>query len=212
MVVVQQGEQHVDRGAASRLGRHGDGGQRRRRDRGEHQVVEPHQADLVRHRHTAGVEPRQNTERDTDRPTYDVGKLRVTLHHNLFESLGSRAPRVRYGQVHVYNNLYVIPESASYEYSWGVGVESRLFAENDFFQTGRGVDPSTFVKWWKGTALHATGTLVNGRPVDVVAAHNAAFDPDLGTDVGWAPTLVAHMDPAGAVPRLVRAKAGVGRN
>ena len=32
--------------------------------------------------------------------------LRVTLHHNLFESIGQRTPRVRFGKVHVYNNLY----------------------------------------------------------------------------------------------------------
>lgn len=148
----------------------------------------------------------------TDRPTSDVGKLRVTLHHNLFERLGSRAPRVRFGQVHVYNNLYVIPEAANYEYSWGVGVESKLYAENNYFQTARGVHPSTFAKWWKGTALLAKGTLVNGRPVDVVAAHNAAFDPDLGTDVGWQPVLVTRLDPTNAVPRQVRDNVGVGRN
>jgi pectate lyase len=148
----------------------------------------------------------------TDRPTTDVGKLRVTLHHNLFENLGSRTPRVRFGQVHVYNNLYVIPRAAGYEYSWGVGFESRIYAQNNYFQTGRDVNPATFAKWWNGTVLHATGTLVNGRPVDVVAAHNAAFDPDLGTDVGWTPTLVARLDPAGTVPRHVRDKAGPGRN
>ncbi len=149
---------------------------------------------------------------NTDRPTYDVGKLRLTMHHNLLENLGSRAPRVRYGQVHVYNNLYVVPEAAGYEYSWGVGVESKLYAENNFFETSRDVSPSTFAKWWKGTALHATGTLANRRPVDVVAAHNAAFDPDLATDVGWIPTLVPRLDPAGAVPAHVRDHAGVGRN
>jgi pectate lyase len=149
----------------------------------------------------------------TDRPTYDVGKLRVTLHHNLFENLGSRTPRVRYGQVHIYNNLYVIPEAAGYEYSWGVGFDSRIYAQNNYFQTARDVSPSTFAKWWNGgTVLHATGTLANGRPVDVVAAHNAAFDPDLGTDVGWTPTLFTRLDPTGVVPRHVRDKAGVGRN
>ncbi|MGW0515777.1 pectate lyase family protein [Crossiella sp. NPDC003009] len=149
---------------------------------------------------------------NTDRPAHDAGKLRVTLHHNLFENLGSRAPRVRYGQVHLHNNLYVIPEAAGYEYSWGVGVESRIYAENNYFETARAVSPATFAKWWKGIALHATGTVANGRAVDVVAAHNAAYDPDLGTDVGWTPTLVAHLDPVGSVPRLVRDKAGVGRN
>jgi pectate lyase len=149
---------------------------------------------------------------NTDRVGADVGKLRVTLHHNLFENLGSRAPRVRFGQVHVYNNLYVVPEAAGYEYTWGVGFESKIYAENNFFETARDVSASTFAKYWKGTALHATGTLANGRPVDVVAAHNAAFDPDLGTDVGWTPTLVPRLDPTGKVPREVRKKAGVGRN
>jgi pectate lyase len=149
---------------------------------------------------------------NTDQPTYDVGKLRVTLHHNLFESLGSRAPRVRYGQVHVYNNLFVIPDAAHYEYSLGVGIQSKIVAENNFFHTGRDVRPATFVKYWKGTAIHATGTLVNGRPVDIVAAYNEAYDPDLGTDVGWQPTLVARMDPTAVVPRHVRASAGVGGN
>jgi pectate lyase len=146
----------------------------------------------------------------TDRPTYDVGKLRVTLHHNLFEKLGSRAPRVRYGQVHVYNNLYVIPDAAGYEYSWGVGFESKIYAENNYFESK--ADPSLFAKWWNGTVLHETGTLVNRRPVDVVAAHNAAFDPDLGTDVGWTPTLVTRVDRTKDVPGHVRDKAGVGRN
>jgi pectate lyase len=149
---------------------------------------------------------------NTDKPTFDVGKLRITLHHNLFENLGQRAPRVRYGQVHVYDNLFVIPDAAQYTYSLGVGVESKIYAENNYFETTRGVNPSTIVHYWKGTAIHASGTLVNGRPVDLVAAYNAAFDPDLGTDVGWQPTLFTHMDPAFAVPRLVRDKAGVGRN
>jgi pectate lyase len=149
---------------------------------------------------------------NTDKPTYDVGKLRITLHHNMFENLGQRAPRVRYGQVHVYDNLYVIPDSAQYTYSLGIGVESRIYAENNFFAVTRDVEPSTILHYWKGTAVHASGSLVNGRPVDLVAAYNRDFDPDLGTDVGWRPTLVTHVDPTAAVPRLVRDRAGVGRN
>ena len=149
---------------------------------------------------------------NTDKPTYDVGKLRITLHHNMFENLGQRAPRVRYGQVHVYDNLYVIPDSAQYTYSLGVGVESRIYAENNFFEVARDVNPSAILHYWKGTAVHVSGSLVNGRPVDLVAAYNRDFDPDLGTDVGWRPTLVTHVDPTAAVPHLVRDRVGVGRN
>jgi pectate lyase len=36
----------------------------------------------------------------------DVGRLKVTYHHNWFDRTGSRHPRVRFGQAHVFNNLY----------------------------------------------------------------------------------------------------------
>lgn len=37
----------------------------------------------------------------------DVGRLRVTYHHNFFEGVGQRNPRVRFGNpVHVFNNYY----------------------------------------------------------------------------------------------------------
>ena len=118
---------------------------------------------------------------------------------------------MRFGQVDVYDNL-LRRDRRGYQYSLGRRRQSSIYAENNYFQTGRDVRPGTFAKWWNGTVLHATGTLVNGRPVDVVAAHNAAFDPDLGTDVGWTPILVTRLDPAGTVPRHVRDKAGTGRN
>ena len=36
----------------------------------------------------------------------DIGRLKVTYHHNWFEDTYSRHPRVRFGEVHVYNNFY----------------------------------------------------------------------------------------------------------
>jgi len=152
----------------------------------------------------------------SDSTTADTGKLRVTLHHNLWDNVLERAPRVRFGQVHVFDNLYVVPDADPFVYSWGVGIQSHTFAQNNFFATVPGVDPARFITVFKGTAIHADGTLVNGfsqqrAGVDVVAAYNAEHDPDLSTDVGWTPTLFRRVDPTAAVPALVGILAGAGR-
>jgi len=146
----------------------------------------------------------------TNSPTYDVGKLRVTVHHNLFRQVWQRLPRVRYGQVHVYNNHYVLP-AEGFEYAWGVGVESRIFAEHNSFNLGRGVDPADVIYDWGGTVIHEEHSVVNGRRVDLLDAYNAEHDPDLGDDVGWEPELHNRVDHVRAVPALVRAKAGAGK-
>lgn len=144
----------------------------------------------------------------SDSATADRGKLRVTLHHNLFDELGQRTPRVRYGQVHVYNNYYKIQHNPIYVYSWGVGIESATYAENNFFKTDRSVTPDQFIGVYKGTAIYESGTLVNRRPVDVLAAFNAVNDPDLSSDVGWTPTLFIDLKPTWTVPYAVERGAG----
>jgi pectate lyase len=148
----------------------------------------------------------------SDGATADRGKLRVSFHHNAFESLGQRGPRVRFGQVHLFNNYYEIRNVGSYGYSWGVGVESAIFAENNFFRTDQAISADMFIERFNGTAIHATGTLVNGLldrdRVDVVAAWNDVNDPDLLTDVGWVPTLFTRIDRTWTVPFLVEIHAG----
>jgi pectate lyase len=148
----------------------------------------------------------------SDNAPADVGKLRVTLHHNLFSGIGQRAPRVRFGQVHLYNNLYRIQDLPTYGYSWGVGIQSAIYAENNYFRTDETVTPDMFIERFNGTAIHATGTLVNGRSdrylVDVVGVYNAVNDPDLGTDVGWTPTLFTAIDETKRVPVQVTLRAG----
>ena len=126
----------------------------------------------------------------SDNAPTDVGRLRITLHHNHFDNVGQRAPRVRYGQVHVYNNYYVIPDGAAHNYSWGVGVqplplESGIFAENNFFRTERSITPDRFIApFTGGRAIFVTGTL-----------HTGASDD-------------REVDPLGGVQRRARSRSG----
>lgn len=149
----------------------------------------------------------------TDTPGVDVGKLRVTVHHNRFGNVLQRAPRVRFGQVDVYDNLYVATDDL-YQYSLGVGVESSIYAENNYFKLSADVPAADVIHYWKGTKITTIGSLVQvgsnrAKAVDLVAAYNAAYDPDLAPDAGWTPTLRTKVDPAWAVPQVVAAGVGI---
>jgi pectate lyase len=141
----------------------------------------------------------------TNTPGVDVGRLRVTLHHNVFDENVQRLPRVRFGQVDVYNNYYRIP-GEPFEYAWGVGVQSAIYAQNNFFALGADVDAADLIFDWGGTVITERGTWVSrsgarGGPANVLEAYNAAHDPDIGADAGWTPTLRAGpVLPAAAVP------------
>ncbi|MFE5628165.1 polysaccharide lyase family 1 protein [Streptomyces sp. NPDC056543] len=140
----------------------------------------------------------------------DRGRLRVTLHHNLFRNVIERAPRVRFGQVDAYNNHFVVP-ATGYAYSLGIGQESQLVAEKNAFTVPAGVHVGTILKKWKDAPVTTVGNLVNGRPVDLLAVHNAEFPGEVLRDgAGWTPTLRARVDNPRAVPGLVGHRAGAG--
>jgi pectate lyase len=66
-----------------------------------------------------------------DNVTTDRGKLHVTMHHNWYDAgCLERMPRVRFGQVHCYNNYYA---AAGSNYNIGVGNESQIKVENCYF-------------------------------------------------------------------------------
>ncbi len=145
---------------------------------------------------------------NTDNPDRygEQDKLKVTLHHNHFEALGQRTPRVRFGQVHVYNNYY--RGGDGHGYSIGVGFGSQVYAEGNAFE---GIEAAKVLTVFNGTAITARDNLVDGMPVDVVAAYNAANGTTLGDDAGWIPTLVPRRHPAKVLRHLVPAGAGAGR-
>jgi pectate lyase len=138
----------------------------------------------------------------------DKGKLRVTLHHNFFDNLGQRTPRVRFGQVHLFNNYFRIVNTPNYGYSWGVGVESQIYAENNYFKTDDKVALDKIIGNYKGTMIYVVGTRVNDKDVDVLAAHNAANATKLDGKVEWKPTLVIKVDSIESVISSVENGAG----
>ena len=152
---------------------------------------------------------------NSDSRTTDRGKLRVTVHHNLFDRTGQRTPRVRFGQVDVYNNVYRAPDAERFVYAWGAGRESQIVAENNYLELGAGVDPADVIEVYGGTALQARGNVVDSRSargeLDLLALHNAdAPDEQLAGTVGWTPRLRERLDPARSLPWRVSRGAGSG--
>lgn len=150
----------------------------------------------------------------SDGQKLDDGKLKVTFHHNLWEGIKERAPRVRYGEVHVYNNLYLASGTGpnALGYSIGVGFNSKVFSEHNVWETTSDVRTEQLVKLWKGSTFFDRGSLHNGKPVDLFAALKAANPgATLTNDVGWAPKLHGPVQKADEVAGEVRRHAGAGR-
>ncbi|WP_212825873.1 pectate lyase family protein [Polymorphospora rubra] len=146
----------------------------------------------------------------------DVGKLNVTIHHNVFENVYQRLPRVRFGQVDVYNNHYKL-SGDDFQYVLGVGVQSAIYAESNYFSLGQGITPDKIIYDWSGTAITEKGNWVREgwrlpRHVDLLAAYNAANEVPLGSDAGWTPTLRhGPVLPAPLVPLATALFAGAGK-
>ncbi|WP_228023022.1 pectate lyase family protein [Streptomyces acidicola] len=117
----------------------------------------------------------------------DRGHLKVTFARNLFTDIAQRAPRVRFGQVHVVNNVYR-GRARDTVYALGIGVESAIVSErNVFLYEGPGVDPSVLVAIYGGTRFRDTGSWLNGHPAALNAAAAAEAGDGFTTDTGWNP-------------------------
>ncbi|MEF2070843.1 pectate lyase family protein [Consotaella aegiceratis] len=146
--------------------------------------------------------------RETDRD-----HLKVTIHHSWFENSTQRSPRVRYGQVHVFNNLFTADEASpyGYDYSFGLGKESAILSEANVFDLGSLAEPSDVLRAYKGTMFQDQGSTFGGEPVDLLAAFNEANpDTQIAPDVGWTPPYDYAAEPAASVADAVRAGAGAG--
>lgn len=82
----------------------------------------------------------------------DTGRLKVSYHHNWWENTGSRHPRVRFGEVHVFNNYY---DNSEEKMGYGIAstMEADVVVEGNYFYK---VDHPTHC----GYAASAEGDLV----------------------------------------------------
>ena len=148
-----------------------------------------------------------------DRNTADEGRLRVSFHHNHWDGVKERAPRVRYGRVHLFNNLYTVRDLPRHGYSIGVGVGSRIVAQDNVWETPAVLPASRLLRWWGGRALSDSGSLLNGQPVDLLATLRSVNPGEpLTSDVGWQPVLFERRDLAAATADRVRRGAGSGHH
>jgi pectate lyase/fibronectin type 3 domain-containing protein len=147
----------------------------------------------------------------SDTETADEGKLHVTMHHNWWASgCIERMPRVRYGQVHLYNNYYDVPvASMTYpgaKYCIGVSTAAKIRVESNYFSYNS-KRPNTV---WKNPGGYGTGIIGWDSDNEFAA----------GTTVPtWAPNAYATIfvppysyttDDGLSVPGIVMAGAGAG--
>ena len=140
----------------------------------------------------------------SDTQTDDIGRLRVTLHHNLFERCNERTPRVRFGHVHVANNHFVAPDATHYGYSIGVGQGAQIVSEANAWDTDPAITPGKLVRALKGTQFVDHGSLHNGRPIPASAW--SAFE-----SATFVPPPLSGLLPAADVAAAVNAGAGPSR-
>jgi pectate lyase len=130
---------------------------------------------------------------DDGNAAQDTGRLHVTYHHNHFDTTGQRNPRVRYGQVHVFNNY----AHDLGDYMIGLGVDCDVYSDYNYIERVEEV-----VDTYGGSDHTFTDTNILVEVEDAIVQNGQAFNP--GSYYGYNP------DPAADVPGLVIGGAGAG--
>jgi pectate lyase len=128
---------------------------------------------------------------DTD----SVGKLRVSIHHNVWKGIVQRAPLTRIGQVHIYNNYFDTTTVNGYAplYSINSRAKAQVVAEDNYWKVPTGGKISKLLSGDGTGSIAGGGNLVNGTSTDLVAAYNDANSKKLKTTVNWTPALTAGL-------------------
>jgi pectate lyase len=120
----------------------------------------------------------------SDSTTSDNGHLRTTFHHNIWLNAEERSPRVRFGEIDLYDNYYSINHPlgyGAYVYSWGAGVSSHIYAQNNAFTDPQNFYSPSHIVYDYGNLTQPVVCVMDARwnnpdaTVDPVALANAAI-------------------------------------
>ena len=155
-----------------------------------------------------GEHDKNNLVGSSPTATADEGKLRVTFSNNVFRAIQSRAPRVRFGQVHLFNNYYVGSKTADVyknSYSVGPGANAKILSNANVFEIA-GASGCDSVVRNPGDATAGTfkdtGSLLNGAALGACAVSSATT---------WTPPYAYTPRPAALVKANALAQAGGGK-
>jgi len=132
----------------------------------------------------------------------DAGRLKVTLHHDWWtDSLDQRMPRVRFGDVHVFDNYFSHTGEGVNSYAIAAALDSRLLVENNYFDQVQ--NPHVFFSFDSSTNMAAfseptaqmvaTGNTYVGRSDDAAgkqSGQGSAFTPPYSVALEPAETLL----------------------
>ena len=127
-----------------------------------------------------------------DAAAEDSGHLRVTLHHNWWADFASAdMPRVRFGDVHVFNNYY---SSAGNTTTIVAGTSARVLVERNYFDAV--------------TAPHAFLPAVGAQLLALENVYAGTSGSQASSGAAFAPPYIYVADPAADVLGVVMAGAG----
>jgi pectate lyase len=133
----------------------------------------------------------------SDTYTADIGKLRVTYHHNFFDGTEQRHPRARFGEpVHVFNNYY----RNNGLYGVASTENAGVIVEGNYFQ-------NVAFPIYVGYAESAPGRVVERNNI-----YNASGTPQTAGTVVEPRTYYQYtVDNPATIPSIVPAGVGVGK-
>jgi pectate lyase len=124
---------------------------------------------------------------------YETGHERITFSANMWATSTQRAPLGRWGEFHLYNNIY----SGNYTdpnypllYFIGLGTSSSILSESNAFDVTGSTDAVLRARIFQGSGgktFHDVGSWFNGAPFTDIEAQAAAKQAGLTNAIGWTP-------------------------